>query len=93
MYQGSVGPLLFNIYYFDLLFFLQDIDIYRCSDKTIPFDKTLESILDISTGNPELAIFLSENNFMKLNTDDKSLLLANRHTALFQGHFDISDVL
>lgn len=77
MYQGSVGPLLFNIYYFDLLFFLQDTDIYRCSDKTTPFDKTLESILDISTGNPELAIFLSENNFMKLNTDDKGHLLVS----------------
>ena len=77
MYQGSVGPLLFNIYYFDLLFFLQDIDIYSYSDKTTPFDKTLGSILDISTGNPQLAIFRSENNFMKLNTDDKGHLLVS----------------
>ena len=77
--QGSVlGPQRFNIYLNDLFLFLQDINICNFADDTTPFacDKTLESVLDKLEGNSKLAIFLFENNYMKLNTDKCYLLVS-----------------
>ena len=66
--QGSVpSPLLFNIYLNYLFFCLEDINICNFADDTTPFvcDETLETVLDKSEGNSELAIFWFEINYMK----------------------------
>ena len=57
---------------------LQDISICNFADDTTPFvcDVTLLSVLDKLQGNSELAIFWSENNYMKLNTDECLLLVS-----------------
>ena len=79
--HGSVlGPLPFNIYLNHFFFFLQDINICNFADDTTPFvcDETLESVLDKLEGNSELAIFLFENNYIKLNTDKYNLIVSEK---------------
>ena len=76
--ESVLGPLYFNIYLNDLLFFLQDINICNFADDTTPFvfDETLESVLDKLERNSELAMFWFENYYMKLNTDKCHLLVS-----------------
>ena len=78
--QGSVlGPLLFNIYLNDLLFFLKDVGICNFGDGTTTYisDESLENVLKSLEKNSMLAISWFENSYMKLNTDKCRLIVSD----------------
>ena len=78
--QGSVlGPLLFNIYLNDLMWFI-DGDVTNYADDTTPhecseFLDTLKIKLENDSTN---ALNWFKNNYMKLNTDKCKLIVAGR---------------
>ena len=77
--QGSVlGPLLFNIYLNDLLFFLKDVGICNFADDTTTYisDASLESVLKSLEKNSMLAVRWFQNNYTKLNTDKCHLIVS-----------------
>ena len=79
--QGSVlGPLLFNIYLNDLIWFIENGEVCNYADDTTPFScnkdlNILKSNLEIDCSN---AIDWFKNNYMKLNTDKCKLIVAGR---------------
>ena len=78
--QGSVlGPLLFNIYLNDLIWFING-DVTNYADDTTPFDcskdlNDLKAKLEIDSSN---AIHWFKNNYMKLNTDKCKVIIAGQ---------------
>ena len=74
-----LGPLHFNIYLNDLFFILRDVNICNFANGTTSFvcNEALKSVLDKLEGNSELAIFRFENNYMKLNTDKRYVLVSS----------------
>ena len=78
--QGSVlGPLLFNIYLNDLIWFING-DVTNYADDTTPFDcskdlNDLKAKLEIDSLN---AIQWFKNNYMKLNTDKCKVIIAGQ---------------
>ena len=78
--QGSVlGPLLFNIYLNGLFFFIKDEGICNFADDTITYisDKSLENVLKSLEKNSVLALRWFVNNYMKLNSDNFSIVSDN----------------
>ena len=76
--QGSVlGPLLFNIYLNDLLWFI-DSDVCNYADDTTPFccDNNLVNLKSNLEKDSLNAIEWFKNNYMVLNTDKCKLLVA-----------------
>ena len=79
--QGSVlGPLLFNIYINDLIWFIENGEVCNYADDTTPYScsndlNILKSNLEVDCLN---AINWFKNNYMKLNTDKCKLLVAGR---------------
>ena len=77
--QGSVlGPLIFNIYVNDLLFFLKDLGICNFADDIVTYisDESLENFLKSLEKNSMLAISWFEKIYMKLSTDKCHLIVS-----------------
>lgn len=79
--QGSVlGPLLFNIYLNDLIWFIDNGEVCNYADDTTPYScgndlSVLKSNLEGDCSN---AIDWFKNNYMKLNTAKCKLLVGGR---------------
>ena len=65
-----LGPLLFNIYLNDLLFFLKDVGICNFADNFIRYisDESLENVWKSLEKTSMLAIHWFLKDYMKLNT-------------------------
>ena len=76
--RSVVGPVLINIYINDMIFELNEIDIYNFANDTIPYvcDSNLKSVLGKLEHNSELPTAWFEMNDMKLNTDKCHLLIS-----------------
>ena len=77
--QGSVlGLLLFDIYLNDLFFFLKDVGIcsFDGDTTTYIYGESLENVLKSFENNSILAIRWFENDYMKLNTDKRCLIVS-----------------
>ena len=78
--QGSVlGPLLFNIYFNDLFFFLDNTEASNYADDTDLYacDTNLETLLYRLEHDGHIAIEWFESNCMKLNEDKCHFLISD----------------
>ena len=69
--QGSIlGPLLFNIFICDLLYFLEDFDIANYADDSTPYCacKSAEFVVNSLEQSSSILLEWLYNNYMKLNT-------------------------
>ena len=76
--QGSVlGPLLFNIYLNDLLWFTEDCEVCNFADDTTIFvcSKNLEEMTNKLEQSADTAIEWFRTNYFKLNTDKCKLIV------------------
>ena len=76
--QGSVlGPLLFNIYLNDLLWFTEDCEVCNFADDTTIFacNKNIDEIKEILEKSADIAIEWFKTNYFKLNTDKCKLIV------------------
>ena len=77
--ESVLGPLLFNIYFNELFFFL-DCNVCNFPDDTTPFvcNKNLDLILSELERNSNIAIDWFQNCYMKMNSNKCHLLVAVR---------------
>lgn len=93
--QGSVlGPLLFNIYLNDLIWFIENGEVCNYADDTTPYScnqdlNTLKFNLESDSLN---AIEWFKNNYMKLNTDKCKLIVAGRKDHIIDIKVGESDI-
>ena len=84
-----LGPLLFNIYFCDLFYFLEDLDIASYADNTtILYGKRKkESVIRALETSSSLLFGWFNNNFMKANSDKSNLTMscAESTTAMIDG--------
>ena len=79
--QGSVlGPLFFNIYLNDLLWFMKDCEVCNFADDTTIFvcDKDLDVMRYKLEKSADIAIEWFRTNYFKLNTDKCKLIVGCR---------------
>ena len=85
--QGSVlGPLLFNIYFNDLFYFLEETEATNYADDTNIYacDMDLGNLIRRLEHDSLVAIEWFESNYMKLNGDKCHFLIAgNKHEHLW----------
>ena len=85
--QGSIlGPFLLNIHLFDLLYFLEDLDIVSYADDLYGKRKK-ESVISALETSSSLLFGWFNNNFMKANSDKIHLIrsCAVATTAMIDG--------
>ena len=76
--QGSVlGPLLFNIYLNDLLWFIKDCEVCNFADDTTIFacDKDMDVMKNKLEKSADTSIEWFKTNYFKLNTDKCKLIV------------------
>ena len=85
--QGSVlGPLLFNIYFNDLFFILEETESINYADDTNLYacDIDLSNLIRKLESDALIAIEWFECNYMKLNNDKCNFIVAgNKHEHLW----------
>ena len=77
--QGSIlGPIFFNIYYNDFLYFLENTDMCNLADDSTPFacGFDIDEVLSRLETDIDIAIDWFYKNFMKLNEDKCHFILA-----------------
>ena len=87
--QGSIlGPLLFNIYLNDMVFFLPNINITNFADDTTPYEinKTVEALIEKLTEDVTVLNIWFENNYMKSNDDKCKLITTKENTSVKIGN-------
>ena len=81
-----LGPLLFNIYFNDLFFFLDNTEASNYANGTDLYacDTNLETLLYRLEHDAHIAIEWFESNYMKLNEDKSHFLISgNKSENLF----------
>ena len=76
--QGSVlGPILFNIYLNDLLWFTEECDVCNFADDTTIFvcSNNIDEMKDKLEKSADIAIEWFRTNYFKLNTDKCKLIV------------------
>ena len=74
--QGSIlGPLLFNIFLWDLFYFLEGTDIANYADDTTPYNVNSTQELIINELEKTFSILFKwfNNNYMKVNSYESQL--------------------
>ena len=82
--QGSIlGPLLFNIFICDLLYFLEDFDIANYADDSTPYCacKSVEFVVINLEQSSSILFEWPNKNYIKLNTGYSHLLLSGNSRA------------
>ena len=78
--QGSIlGPLLFNINFNDIFYFISDNDIVNFADDITPYsiEETIDALLASLWGNTSILTIWFKENFFKMNPDKCHLLVCN----------------
>ena len=80
--QGSIlGPILFNIFINDIIFFINNSDLSNyADDNTITvWASSIRELINILESESEIAINWYENNEMIVNPDKFQAIIINRH--------------
>ena len=78
--QGSIlGPLLFNIYLNDILFFTEESDLTNYADDNTPYamEPNIEALIRTLEVNTSILVKWFEDNYFKMNADKCHLLICN----------------
>ena len=78
--QGSIlGPLLFNIYFNDIFYFIDGTDLANYADDNTPYaiELKVDILIDILENNATILIKWFDINYFKMNTDKCKLLITN----------------
>ena len=90
-----LGPLLFNIFMYDMFYFLKDFDIANCADDSTPYcaGKSAEFILNNLEQSSAILFEWLNNIYMKVNTGKSHLLLSgnSRATATIDNSYSESE--
>ena len=90
-----LGPLLFNIFMYDMFYFLKDFDIANCADDSTPYcaGKSAEYILNNLDQSSAILFEWLNNIYMKVNTGKSHLLLSgnSRATATIDNSYSESE--
>ena len=93
--QGSIlGPLLFNIYINDIIWFTPDINIANYADDTTPYaiEDNVQQLITILEQNTGKILEWYSDNYMKSNDDKCHLLLtSSTETSVKVGNNDIKN--
>ena len=82
--QGAIlGPLLFNIFICDMIYFLEGFDIANYADDSTPYcaGKSAESVVNNSERSSTILFKWLNNNYMKANTGKSHQLLSGNSRA------------
>ena len=88
--RGSIlGPLLFNMHFCDLFYFLEDLDIASYANDTTIYmvNEKNESVISALETSSSLLFGWFNNNFMKANSDKSHLIMSctKASTAVIDG--------
>ena len=79
--KGSIlGPLIFNIYMNDIVYFIREEDLANYADDNTPYaiENEIETLISIIEKDASILIKWFKDNYLKLN-EDKCKLLITKH--------------